>query len=179
MRPWVPSLILRIVPRCLLQCVQIDVYILYVRCRCRCVMPRSYVGPPWPPQITDYDYILTLCPSDLAWEFLRRNPDYQRDYRLSRRGWHRLRRLRSGHLFSRMRRHTPRAIAWGLHPFRGSGSAGSQSVRLLADRFRRSTPRGGLRPPNCRRVSRSGFVSSPMRSKSHSRARPRGKPDTL
>ena len=47
---------------------------------------RHYVGPSWPPDIGAYDYALTLCASELAWEFLRRNPDYQRDYRLSRRG---------------------------------------------------------------------------------------------
>ncbi|MEW6122409.1 transcriptional regulator domain-containing protein [Sphingomonas daechungensis] len=28
-----------------------------------------------------YDYIEKLSPSDLAWEFLRRNPDYQKAYR--------------------------------------------------------------------------------------------------
>jgi len=28
-----------------------------------------------------YDYIDTLSPGDLAWEFLRRNPDYRKAYR--------------------------------------------------------------------------------------------------
>ncbi|WP_269747818.1 transcriptional regulator domain-containing protein [Sphingomonas sp. TDK1] len=27
-----------------------------------------------------YDYIGTLTPGDLAWEFLRRNPDYRKSY---------------------------------------------------------------------------------------------------
>jgi len=28
----------------------------------------------------EYDYLDDLIASDLAWEYLRRNPDYQRDY---------------------------------------------------------------------------------------------------
>jgi hypothetical protein len=28
-----------------------------------------------------YAYLNDLNPAELAWEFLRRNPDYQRDYR--------------------------------------------------------------------------------------------------
>jgi hypothetical protein len=28
-----------------------------------------------------YEYLYELDASELAWEFLRRNPDYQRDYR--------------------------------------------------------------------------------------------------
>jgi Proteobacterial transcriptional regulator-like domain len=138
-------------------------------------MPGYYVGPSWPPHIADYDYILTLCPSDLAWEFLRRNPGYQRAYRLSRRGWHRPRRLRSGHLLSRIRRLTPRAITWGLHPFRRSGPASAQSSSLLADKSRCSTPRGSLRPPVRRRVGRSVSAQSVLRNKRHCRARSRGK----
>ena len=80
-------------------------------------MPRFSIGPRWPLSISAYDYTLALSPSDLAWEFLRRNTEYQRAYRLSRRGSGRPGRLRSGHLFTRVRRHTVRSIAWGLHPF--------------------------------------------------------------
>lgn len=78
---------------------------------------RHYVGPSWPPHIGAYDYALALCPSDLAWEFLRRNADYQRDYRLGRRGIQRTRRLRTGLHLTRVRRHTLRSITWGLIPF--------------------------------------------------------------
>ena len=28
-----------------------------------------------------YDYVLDLAPTQLAWEFLRRNPSYQDDFR--------------------------------------------------------------------------------------------------
>jgi hypothetical protein len=98
--------------------------------------PRHYVGPSWPPPISAYDYVLRLCPSDLAWEFLRRNPRYQRDYQLSRRGRDHTRRLRNGHRLTRIRRHTLRSIIWGLHPFRRSGVAGSRCSSLLAQQFR-------------------------------------------
>ncbi len=94
---------------------------------------RYYVGPAWPPDIGTYDYALALCPSDLAWEFLRRNPDYQRDYRLSRRGRQPTRRLSNGHSLTRIRRHTPRSISWGLSPFCRSGAAGSASTCLLVE----------------------------------------------
>lgn len=30
-----------------------------------------------------YDYLDDLSPADLAWEYLRRNPDYQSDYQLA------------------------------------------------------------------------------------------------
>jgi hypothetical protein len=30
--------------------------------------------------LADYEYLYELDASELAWEFLRRNPDYQRDY---------------------------------------------------------------------------------------------------
>jgi hypothetical protein len=32
-----------------------------------------------------YAYLTDLNPAELAWEFLRRNPDYQRDYRAAAR----------------------------------------------------------------------------------------------
>jgi hypothetical protein len=80
-------------------------------------MPRTCIGPRWPPPITAYEYTLALSPSDLAWEFLRRNAQYQRAYRLSRRGSERSGRLSSGLLFIRIRRRTLRSIAWGLNTF--------------------------------------------------------------
>lgn len=106
---------------------------------------RHYVGPSWPPDIGAYDYALALCPSDLAWEFLRRNPDYQRDYHLSRRGSRRMRRLKSGQRLTRVRRYTLRSISWGLHPFCGSGVAGTESSDLLADQRGCPAPRSRVR----------------------------------
>lgn len=78
---------------------------------------RHYVGPDWPFELARYAYLLKVCRSDLAWEYLRRNPDYQRNYRLSRRGADRPRRLGSGQYLTRLRRRSPRCERWGLDPF--------------------------------------------------------------
>jgi hypothetical protein len=77
---------------------------------------RHYVGPSRPLERAAYAYVLNLCPSDLAWEFLRRNPEYQRDYQLSRRGADRPRRIGSGGTLIRLRRCPPRCHRWGLCP---------------------------------------------------------------
>ena len=77
---------------------------------------RHYVGPDWPFELARYAYLLNVCRSDLAWEYLRRNPEYQRDYRLSRRGADRPRRLGSGQYLTRLRRRSPRCERWGLDP---------------------------------------------------------------
>src|SRR5262245_61196597 len=78
---------------------------------------RHYVGPDWPLDLARYAYVLQVCRSDLAWEFLRRNPEYQRDHRLSRRGAERPRRLASGQYLTRLWRRSPRCHRWGLDPF--------------------------------------------------------------
>ncbi|MBX9590887.1 MAG: DUF2285 domain-containing protein [Hyphomonadaceae bacterium] len=78
---------------------------------------RHYVGPIWPLDIAAYEYVLDLAPSDVAWEFLRRNPDYQRDYRVALRGRQRPRRLKTGQHLTRLRRHPTRCGHWGVHPF--------------------------------------------------------------
>jgi hypothetical protein len=56
-------------------------------------------------------------PSDWAWEFLRRNPDYQADWRASvpRRLSHVT--LKDGTRLLRLRRRYPRAERWGLYAF--------------------------------------------------------------
>lgn len=83
-------------------------------------MPRTrhYVGPPWPLTRGAYDYALALCPSDLAWEFLRRSPAYQRDYCLNRKGVTGAPRcLGTSPPLTRVRRRARTALAWGLHSF--------------------------------------------------------------
>jgi hypothetical protein len=77
---------------------------------------RHYVGPDCPLDPATYAYVLNLCRSDLAWEYLRRDPEYQRDYRLFRRGADRPRRLGSGQYLTRLRRRSPRCERWGLDP---------------------------------------------------------------
>ena len=135
---------------------------------------RHYVGPSWPPDIGAYDYALALCPSELAWEFLRRNPDYQRDYRLCRRGRQRARRLKGGQQLTRVRRYTPRSGAWGVHPFCRSGAAGTASPGLLAGKRRRADSRGDHHSPRNRRRSRSIYGRVRRRPARHHRACGRG-----
>jgi len=75
---------------------------------------RHYVGPRWPLDRAAYAYTLDSCLSDLAWEFLRRNADYQRDYRLSQRVCEHPRRLVCGRYLTRLRRRPPRRDRWDL-----------------------------------------------------------------
>src|SRR5262245_30561602 len=77
---------------------------------------RHYVGPAWPLNRAAYAYVLNLCPSDLAWEFLRRNPCYQRDYQLSRRGPDRPYHMGRDRWLTRLRRNPPQCDRWGLCP---------------------------------------------------------------
>src|SRR5215510_12221287 len=77
---------------------------------------RHYVGPAWPLNRAAYAYVLNLCPSDLAWEFLRRNPSYQRDYRLSRREPDRPYHIGRDRWLTRLRRYPPQCDRWGLCP---------------------------------------------------------------
>lgn len=80
---------------------------------------RHHVGPPWPPLRGAYDYALALCRSDLAWEFLRRSPAYQRDYRLNCKGVAPAPRcLHISPALTRVRRRARTVSAWGLlHAF--------------------------------------------------------------
>ena len=79
---------------------------------------------------TAYDYIDNLNPGDLAWEFLRRNPDYRKAYqdlvssgRLS---------LETAEEFANL---------WGLRFRRRPSSPGSQPADLLDPTTR---PRGNI-----------------------------------
>src|SRR5262245_32110943 len=76
---------------------------------------RHFVGPPGSLDRAAYAYVLNLCPSDLAWEFLRRNREYQRDYQLARRGADPVRRLGCGRYLTRLRRIAPQCDRWDLY----------------------------------------------------------------
>jgi hypothetical protein len=60
-----------------------------------------------------YTYLTELKPAELAWEFLRRNPDYQRDYRTA-----------AGDTASQAEFSEPLILRWGLRFPDRSGSAG-------------------------------------------------------
>lgn len=71
------------------------------------------------PKLSDYDYLRFLTRSRFAWEYLRRNPDYRRDWRLSAPGRPNPINLIDGTILLRARRCFARAEAWGLCIFRG------------------------------------------------------------
>jgi hypothetical protein len=89
-------------------------------------MPRRrfYVGPAWPTKLSDYDYLRAVGDPDWAWEFLRRNPPYQRDHRLYQLFSERPIRHTRGLLLTRTRRRCRRAEAWDLCSFRRPHPAG-------------------------------------------------------
>jgi len=83
-------------------------------------MPQIRLYPAWPKSLQDYEYLRTAGINDWAWEFLRRNFDYQADARLHHRRGTVRRRLATGPLLTRMRARHIRAETWGLCCFRRS-----------------------------------------------------------
>ncbi len=77
------------------------------------LLPRRGTGA-----LSDYDFVRDLNRTDLAWEYLRRNPDYQRDWRLSLAGVVMPVTLKDGTHLYRPRRRFPQAEVWGLMSFR-------------------------------------------------------------
>ena len=84
------------------------------------------------PCLVDYDYVRLLTRSRIAWEYLRRSPDYRRDWRTSAPGRPRSIPLIDGTILLRAQRRFPRAEAWGLYSFRRSGSECASSRGVLA-----------------------------------------------
>jgi hypothetical protein len=81
-------------------------------------MSQSQLKPERPQSLDAYQHLRTAAMSEWAWEYLRRNPDYQADARLHhRRGAVRCR-LSGGALLTRMRARHSRAERWGLCSFR-------------------------------------------------------------
>jgi len=75
-------------------------------------------GPQWPPRIKAYDYTSVLSRSRWAWEYARRNQNYQKDWRTNQAGKLRPIHLKTGAKLTRLRRCFPQAEAWGLCTFR-------------------------------------------------------------
>src|SRR5262245_26118224 len=96
----------------------------------------SVATPTWPPVPGAYDYILTLNDEEIAWEGLRRNPDYQRDFGVSGPHHGKVRHLPSGQSVWRIQEPCPAASRWGLHPFCRSGAADAGGSHPLAHRSR-------------------------------------------
>ena len=73
--------------------------------------------PIWPPPDGAYGYIQNLNSTELAWEFLRRNPDYQRAFAAAS-GRPVPQRLPSGHLYWPADENSPEETHWDLWSFR-------------------------------------------------------------
>ena len=73
----------------------------------------------WPIPLQAYDYTRFHTRSSWAWEFLRRDGSYCRDWLRSRAGHVDAIRLRSDVKVIRLRKRFSRAEAWGLCSFRG------------------------------------------------------------
>jgi hypothetical protein len=74
-------------------------------------------GTAWELCLDDYAYTRGLDHTGLAWEFLRRNEDYQRDARINRAGHPVPIKHASGAIVLRLRRRVLAAERWGLHCF--------------------------------------------------------------
>ncbi len=70
------------------------------------------------PTIGDYDYIRFLTRSRVAWEYLRRNPDYRADWQTAKPGRPQPITMIDESVVLRARRRYVRAEAWGLCTFR-------------------------------------------------------------
>jgi len=70
------------------------------------------------PHLSDYDYVRQLTRSCVAWEYLRRNPDYRHDWRLFAADLPEPVTLVDGTILLHARECLPRAEAWGLCIFR-------------------------------------------------------------
>jgi len=81
--------------------------------------PRTRTTPGWPIPLEDYDYTRLLTRPCWAWEFLRRDGNYRRDWLSSRPGRSDPILLRSNVKVVRLRKRFSRAEAWGLCSFRG------------------------------------------------------------
>ncbi|WP_420346520.1 transcriptional regulator domain-containing protein [Pelagibius sp.] len=69
-------------------------------------------------RLGDYDHLRFLTRSRVAWEYLRRNSDYQRDWRFSVPGRPKPIHLTDGTVLLRARRRFMHAEGWGLYCFR-------------------------------------------------------------
>jgi hypothetical protein len=81
-------------------------------------MPQIRLCPACPKPLQDYEYLRTAAMTDWAWEYLRRNFDYQASARLGHRRGMARRRLATGPLLTRMRARHAGAETWGLTCFR-------------------------------------------------------------
>jgi hypothetical protein len=96
-------------------------------------------GTAWELCLDEYAYTRGLDHTGWAWEFLRRNEDYQYDFRTNRAGHPVPIKHASGGIVLRLRRRVLAAERWGLHCFADPlKSASDASVFWLSDQLRNS-----------------------------------------
>jgi hypothetical protein len=96
-------------------------------------------GTAWECSLDDYAYTRGLDHTGWAWEFLRRNEDYQRDARINRAGHPVPIKHISGAVVLRLRRRFLDAEKWGLHCFADPQMPAHEAhVFWLADQLRNS-----------------------------------------
>ncbi len=78
----------------------------------------AHLGSNQLPSLLDYDYLRTAAMPDWAWEYLRRNFEYQANARLGHRRGVARQRLSAGPVLTRLRARHPGAEGWGLACFR-------------------------------------------------------------
>ena len=81
-------------------------------------MLHIQVTSAWPRPLQAYEYLRTVTRFDWAWEYLRRNSEYQAEARLHHRRGVVRQRLPTGPVLTRMRARHLRAERWGLCCFR-------------------------------------------------------------
>jgi hypothetical protein len=81
-------------------------------------MSQIHVGFALPASLMAYEYLCAATMPDWAWEYLRRNFDYQASARLGYRRGVARQRLATGPLLTRLRARHVEAEVWGLACFR-------------------------------------------------------------
>jgi hypothetical protein len=76
------------------------------------------VGHAWPTTLHHYEYLRAATMPEWAWEYLRRNVEYQASARLGHRKGVVRRRLAAGPLLTRLRARHREAETWALACFR-------------------------------------------------------------
>ena len=76
--------------------------------------PGQNTGTAWSASIEDYAYLKGADRTSWAWEFLRRHPDYRRDYEAVRSDLPLTRKDEAGVTLIHARQSFRRAEAWGL-----------------------------------------------------------------
>ena len=99
---------------------------------------RPRERPSWPPEDGSYDYLDQLSEHEFAWEFLRRNPEYEKDAISAGAEKVKPKLLPTGQKLWRFSISARAARKWCLCPFHRSGAACAGCTLLVDGACRRS-----------------------------------------